>query len=157
MKSGRIHKKDYIKYIESVAKKSKDITIEDLAFEKIFHYTERHPYYVNLLCSRLWRLKKITSKSVEKTWAQYCLEEQSDVANEMDLLSDAQRKLLIALSRSNGTNAPRGKEFQLLSNMPGATIAQALDFLEKKDYVYKTEESYYRVLDPLIKQVLSAS
>ena len=35
----------------------------------------------------------------------------------------------------------------------GATITQALDFLEKRDYIFKDENGRYNVLDPLIKCV----
>jgi len=151
----RIPEKDYTPYILHAAKKTNNLSIDESALKVIYQLTQRHPYYMNLLCSRLCQMKKVTSGSVEKTWFQYCLEERSNVANEIDLLSESQRKLLIALSRSGGTDAPRSVEFQTFSSMPGASITQALTVLEKKDYVYKTEEEYFKVLDPLIQSVLA--
>jgi len=155
MTLNRINQKDYIDYFGKVANKTgKKITLE--AMETIFHYTKCHPYYINLLCSRLWNRKNITPQQVELEWHTFTFEERSQVANEIDLLSNSQRKLLVALSRSGGTTAPRSKEFQVFANMPGATIAQSLKFLERNDYVYVDEENTYRVLDPVIMHVLAA-
>ena len=40
------------------------------------------------------------------------------------------------------------------SAMPGATVAQALSFLESRDYIFRDSENKIHVLDPLIKWVL---
>ena len=96
----------------------------------------------------IWWLEKITLKDVDDTWKNYAFEQRSQVENELDLLSNAQRKLLVALARCNGTHTPRGKDFQMQSGMPGATIAQALKFLENKDYVYQNSNQCYTILDP---------
>ena len=149
----RISSHHYLKYIYRVAKKT-DRHIDEDAIEKVFHYTERHPYYMNLLCSRLWILKVIKVDDVDRAWAAYAFEERSSVANELDLLSNSQRKLLAALARSNGTNEPRGRDFKVKANMPGATIAQALTVLEKKDFVFKDSQGIYKILDPVMKYIL---
>ena len=39
--------------------------------------------------------------------------------------------------------------------MPKTTISQSLNFLEKKDYIFKNSNGYIKVLDPLIQIVLS--
>jgi hypothetical protein len=39
--------------------------------------------------------------------------------------------------------------------MPGATITQALKFLETKDYVFKDKSGKYSILDPMFKAVLA--
>lgn len=150
----RISKQDYTSYINNVAQKTSR-SLDAGAIDRILDHTEQHPYYMNLLCSRLWKSKIIKVTDVDDAWSHYVLEERSQVANELDLLSNAQRKLLVSLSRYDGTNAPRGKEFQMQSGMPGATIAQALQFLEKKDYVYQDANKFYKVLDPIIKCVLA--
>lgn len=149
----RIDEEDYIHYIQAVAQKTKTIICNDV-IDKIFFYTERHPYYMNLLCFRLWRLDKITAEDVERTWQEYAFEERSQVANELDLISNGQRKLLAALARSGGTDKPCSKEFQLYANMAGATIAQALKSLEKNDYIYYDKSGHVKVLDPIIKFIL---
>jgi len=150
----RIQPNEYMKYLRRAAKNTSNLTIIAPSFERILLHTERHPYYVNLLCSRLWSAPKITEAVVDEAWRNYCFEERSQVANELDLLSNSQRKLLIILARCDGTNAPRSSEFERLAGMPGATISQALRFLEQKDYVVKNNNGYITILDPLIKDVI---
>lgn len=150
----RISKDEYRKYISTAAVKSSKV-IDDNAICKALGLTELHPYYVNVLCSRLWRLENITVEEVIHSWHQYTIEERSQVANEIDMLSVAQRKFLTILARVHGTNSPRSNEFQIQAEMPGATITQAINILEKKDYIYKDPDGYYKSLDPLISYVLS--
>ena len=88
-------------------------------------------------------------------WHKYVIQERSQVASEIELLSKNQRKLLTILARINGTTAPRSHEFETIAEISGTTITQALGFLEKKDYVFKDADNRYNVLDPLIKAVLS--
>lgn len=151
----RIGENEYRLYIQEVAKKTWGRELDPKIIDNIFFCTERHPYYLNLLCSRLWMRKKITAENVIEVWQNYILEERSQVGTELDLLSKNQKKLLIALSRSNGTDAPRSSDFEMVSGMPGATITQALKFLEKKDYVFKDKSGRYVILDPMFKAVLA--
>jgi uncharacterized protein len=151
----RINENEYERYIQEVAKKTREEILNKKIIENIFTCTERHPYYLNLLCSRLWTQSKITEKNVMEIWQDYIMEERSQVAIELALLSNSQKKLLIALARSNGTDAPRSSDFEIISGMPGATITQALKFLEKKDYVFKNKSGKYSILDPMFKAVLA--
>ena len=41
---------DYKKYINAVAKKTCRVIDQD-AIEMMFRFTERHPYYMNMLCT----------------------------------------------------------------------------------------------------------
>ncbi len=151
----RINENEYEIYIQEVAKKTWNETLDSRIIENIFSCTERHPYYLNLLCSRLWMRKKISAEDVIEIWQNYTLEERSQVGTELDLLSNSQKKLLIALARCGGTAAPRSSDFEIISGMPGATITQALKFLEKKDYIFKDKSGKYSILDPMFKAVLS--
>jgi hypothetical protein len=151
----RIEEKDYTGYLQQAAEHTWGRKLEKPVCDAIFGHTERHPYYINLLCSRLWRLPSVSVNEVDRIWSEYIIEEHSQVAIELDLLSSSQRKLLVNLARCGGTQAPRGSEFQVLSSMPGATITQALGFLERKNYIYRDHQGYYRVLDPMLKAVLS--
>lgn len=152
----RISEEDYAKHIQRAATKAWKTELSNRVLECLFNYSERHPYYINLLCSRLLLEKNSpTPESIEKTWHQYVMEERSSVASEIELLSKNQRKLLTVLARSNETNAPLGRGFIQQANMSKATIDQSLTFLEKRDYLFKDERGYIHILDPLIKTVLS--
>lgn len=152
----RISSEAYKQFILQAASQKWHIQIDEIIIEKIINYTERHPYYINLLCSKLWKQTHTPSiDSVDATWQNYITQERSQVASEIELLSKNQRKLLTILARTNGTTAPRSHEFETIAEMSGTTITQALGFLEKKDYVFKDTDGRYNVLDPLIKAVLS--
>lgn len=151
----RIAPDEYKKYIYHACKITSKNTWSDEVLECIIENTENHPYYMNLLCSRLWKESTVTVLQVKKTWNSILMQERSQVAAELDLLSKNQRKLLTVLARTNGTATPRSREFEMAADMSGATITQALSFLEKRDYVFIDKNNYYRVLDPLIKSVLS--
>ena len=58
------------------------------------------------------------------------------------------------LARYPGIQSPRSHEFEQKTKMPGATVAQALSFLESRDYIFRDSENKIHVLDPLIKWVL---
>jgi hypothetical protein len=151
----RIDASHYEKHIQNAALKTWNLTLSDKILERIFRHTERHSYYVNLLCSRLWRTSPPTLESVDQMWAQYAIEERSNVAEEMDLLSKNQRKLLTIFSRMGGIKEPLGQDFVRQANISKTSINQALDFLEKKDFVFKDQHGIFKVLDPLIRTVLS--
>jgi AAA+ ATPase superfamily predicted ATPase len=152
----RISTEHYATHIQKSAKKTWKLELSTRVLECIFNYSERHPYYINLLCSRLL-LEKTLPKTelIEKVWNQYVMEERSSVASELELLSKNQRKLLTVLARTDGTGAPLGREFIQQANISKATVDQSLTFLEKRDYVFKDDKGYVYVLDPLIKTVLS--
>jgi AAA+ ATPase superfamily predicted ATPase len=154
----RISEEAYTIHIQKAALRTWKEKLPQRVLECLFNYSERHPYYLNLLCSRLLLGKKIPSPElIEQIWRQYVMEERSSVASELELLSKNQRKLLTVLARTDGTGAPLGREFIQQANMSKATIDQSLTFLEKRDYVFKDEKNHVHVLDPLIKTVLSGN
>lgn len=150
----RIDESAYVNYFKIAARATWEKELDAKTIAAIFNCTARHPYYVNLLCSRLWRSTKIEGDTVFCIWHDYIQEERSQIAAELDLLSTSQRKLLVMLARHGGTCAPRSRDFQVLSAMPGATIAQALVFLEKQDYIYQDENGCYKLIDPMLQKVL---
>ena len=77
-------------------------------------------------------------------WAQYAREERSHIAEEMDLLSKNQRKLLTVLSRVNGTKEPTGQEFIQQANISKTSLNQALEFLEKKRFLLKMNKAFLK-------------
>lgn len=152
----RIHAEDYIDYMQHAAKQQWRKQLEEASLTDIFLVTQRHPYYINLLCSRLWRLNAPpSSKDVISSWQQYVMEERAQVATELDLMSKNQSKLLIKIARIGEIAQPKGIAFQTEANMSNASIAQALTFLEKRDYVMLNQNGAYQVLDPLISAVLT--
>lgn len=152
----RISEAAYEKHIQEAINNKWRNKLDKEAMRALFSYSERHPYYLNSLCSKmLFKNDLPTKTTIDSMWEQYVLEERSNVASELELLSKNQRKLLTILARTNGTYSPLGQDFIQIAKMSKATIDQSLTFLERHDYVAKDNDSFYSVLDPLIKAVLS--
>ena len=151
----RISEEAYTKHIQRAAQSTWGQALPERFFERLFFYTERHPYYVNLLCSRIFRGKFPDIEMLDQVWEQYMLEERSSVAAEIELLSKSQRKLLTVLSRAGGAIELLGNPFLQRANMSKTTVSQAIDHLDQKDYVYRDNDGKVHVLDPLIKAVLA--
>lgn len=124
--------------------------------ELILNITEIHPYYVNVLCYKLWLLRGLPSKEdVENTWHQYAMEEKTNVLNETDLLSTNQAKMLIAIAKYGEEVLPMGKDFLSLTKFSLSSASQAIDTLERKDYIHSSCGNRYCIVDPLIKYIFS--
>lgn len=152
----RISERDYREHIDKLSQKRWGKKISNKSFDALFLLTERHPYYLNNLCLRLWDSDiktPPTPKQIESTWHELSNEEQLDVSRELSSLSNGQKKLLIAISTGQKDKLT-SKDFLKKIDMTGASIVEALKVLTKKDYIEKQEDGYY-LIDPLIKTVLN--
>src|SRR3990167_5803773 len=71
----RISSAEYIKHITFAASQRWSTKIDVKIIDRIIHYTERHPYYINLLCSKLWKQDLIpTIDSVDTMWRNYIIQ-----------------------------------------------------------------------------------
>jgi AAA+ ATPase superfamily predicted ATPase len=152
----RISELDYARHIQNNAIRHWGSKLDEATLRALFFHSERHPYYLNLLCSRMvYNKSKPTSSTIDDLWHQYVIEERSNVGAEVELLSKNQKKLLTVISRKNGTYFPLGSEFIQLAKMSKATVDQSLSFLERHDYISRAQDGFVNVLDPLIKAALS--
>jgi hypothetical protein len=152
----RIAVEHYHDYMQHAAKNQWQQMLSPTVIDLILLLTEQHPYYVNLLCSRLWLMDQPpTEINVSDCWQRLALEERSQVAAELDLLSNNQCKVLISLARLSKTSAPLSKEFTSQVQLSASSIAQSLAVLEERDYIYRDLKGYYFLIDPLMKKMLS--
>ena len=150
----RILKEDYNQFIQRKAKKRWGRKVPNDLIEIILDLTERHPYYVNVLCHRMWLLNRLpTEEDINTTWHQYALEEKSNVLNEIELLGGNQAKMLIALAKYGDTIFPMSKEFISITKFSLSSASLALKGLEKKDYLFSGDDHKYYITDPLIKYI----
>lgn len=154
MKLNRIGKNHYFPYIQNAAVKNWQKDLPEEIIDALLNLTECHPYYVNLLCSKLWLGTVPSENHVIQGWEQCAEESRSQVEREIDLLSFNQKRILISLSRFGATNQPTSQDFLKKVGISSTSMSQALSVLLEKDYVYKNQGSYC-VLDPLFKQILS--
>lgn len=152
----RIASEHYHKYIQEAAQEKWRRKLPPTMIDTILHLTECHPYYVNLLCSRLWLQSKIPNEdNVRFYWQKLALEEKSQIAAEIDLLSDNQRSLLMTLAKTGKTKSLQSKEFVARAELSASSIAQSLAVLEERDYVYQDAEGFYELIDPLLRRVVN--
>ncbi len=152
----RITPAHYEKHIQAAAHTKWRKKLAVSVIEKITTVTECHPYYVNLLCSRLWLMTKSPSEEdVLACWIRLATEEKSQMASELDLLSDNQRNLLITLAKVGATKSLQSRGFVSRSELPTSSIAQSLAVLEEHDYIYRDQEGYYHLVDPLLRKIVN--
>jgi hypothetical protein len=151
----RISKEHYIPYIQKAAqcKWQRELTLS--AIDEILSVTELHPYYINLLCSRLWLGDLPDIDNIIQAWETCAIELRPQIERELDLLTANQRKLLISFAKYGATNKPFSTEYMSKINMAAASTKQALAKLLEMDYVYEDQNGYYQMLDPAFKQILA--
>jgi uncharacterized protein len=153
----RISSKDYQEYIQKAAFRRWGMSLDQEIIDIVFFITERHAYYVNKLCSLLWQGDCLPNKTdVNKTWEKFVLENKSLTERELELLSVNQRKFLIALANRSDIKEPYSKDIVMSLDLPLSSISRALSGLIAKDYVYISNAGIYKILDPLIRSVLSS-
>ncbi len=152
----RISNEHYQNYINKAAQVHWQCALDEAVIHEVLTLTENHSYFLNKLCSLLWQQEQLpTRKDVEETWQIYTLENQSRVEQEISLLTTNQRKLLINLAKAQKVKEPTSKHWALQWQMSSTSIHRSLEALLLKDYAFIDEQQQYRVLDPLLKAVLS--
>lgn len=152
----RIDADDYISFLQTAAKEAwgKPMAVE--AIDAILTATARHPYYVNLLCSRLWRRPAPpTPVPIEEEWTAYVMQEPSWHASEVSQLSPNQRAVLAALA-AEPTSKPTSREFLSRVRLANASCAQAVETLTQRDLVFRDETGFFRILDPALERYLAS-
>lgn len=151
-----ISEKDYELHLNKLAKIRWNKNLNQLAMQNLMSLTERHPFYMNNLCLRLWQSDLINPPEpdeIKHYWHEYLFEERLETARELSNLSTGQRKILIIMA-SGHSNTFTGKKIQNLVDMTGPSIIEALRILEQKDYI-ENQGNTYQIIDPLIKASLN--
>ncbi len=152
----RISAKHYSEHIKQASLDRWGDMLKEDAYDIIFACTERHPYYINKLCSMILRLPKpATAEAIRQEWMDYVQENKARVEQEAMLLKLNQRRLLLHLASADYVENPFSHEYAQETSMPITSIHRAMNFLLEKDYVFKDQQARYRVLDPLIKAALT--
>ena len=153
----RIASEHYNKYIAKAAEKKWQQEISKEAIDKILELTERHSYYVNLLCSKLWRGKLPDEKLVISAWRECVLENKSQIERELDLLSLNQKKIVMGISKYGAVNQPTGKDFLNKINISSTSASMSVAKLIDLDYLYIDNNGLYRLLDPMQSYMFSSA
>jgi len=149
----RIAPKEYFSFLKKAALQQWQAPLDEAVFSKIMELTERHPYYVNILCNRLWKYDNLPNVDrVEKAWDKYVTSHKSIIVGDILNLSLNQRKILTMLAQ-HPTAEPYGAEFQSKTGVSLSSMKQAFGVLIDKDMVYR-DNGVLTVLDPAIRYYL---
>ncbi|TAK75197.1 MAG: ATP-binding protein [Gammaproteobacteria bacterium] len=152
----RIDEQHYRKHINKLARKRWNSNLDDSVLEALFTLTERHPFYMNGLCLRLWEsdLKRApSSEDARIYWINMVTEERQEIARELSTLSAGQRKILIAITEGH-TRELTGKVFLNKIYMTSSSVVEALKILEQRDYIERKTNGEYHFIDPLMAAAL---
>ena len=152
----RIKECDYVAYINAISKKTWAKYLDKSVFEEIFLLTERHPYYMNVLCDKIWSYCENmlpTNSDVAQLWQEYIFQEKSKTAKDLSSLNTSQKKLLIAISKG-ATRDLTSKATLHELDFSSSAITKSLRLLEEGDYINRNIDGEYFIVDPLIKSSL---
>lgn len=155
----RMHSSDYRSHLDALAIKVWGKKLPDAVFNKLMTLTELHPFYVNLLCHKLWKENFPDVAKVESAW-HACMEEESRrIRAEIEKLTRNQQDLLKTLALYP-TEEPTGQAFSARSGLSASSLHQAFKILSDQDVVFRVKQldecvplfqkNQVRVLDPLM-------
>ena len=120
--------------------------------DAIFCYTKVHPYYVNILCEKLFAYTSLPdSIGVDECWQQICKEEQGAVAKDIEFLTAKQKHLLAEIAKYPNLKMPTAQDFVNRVDLTPRGISQALVILLKHGIVEKLEDGEIRIIDPVLE------
>lgn len=150
----RITKAHHEKFISEAATLTWNKPVAGDAIDAILEATDRHPYYVNMLCQAVFAEKKPPSvKTVALHWEELLGRERNFAVSMIQSLSQQQRNALTVLARHK-TQEPMSQAYLGIAGLAASTMRQSLGVLMDKDMVRRSEENEYEIVDPLIRSIL---
>ncbi len=148
----RIAAEHYEKHLQKAAMTQWNVRLSDTAFQAIITLSERHPYYMNKLCDRLWTFYEKhppLEKDIYKEWHLIVEEEKSDAIKEISLLSMGQKAVLLYMMQNPNALLTEKESISILQ-MASSSILAAVDGLEEKDMIEKID-GRYQIINPVIR------
>jgi len=147
----RISQTEYEKHLTKLSKKHWKTALKTEIINMILDITERHPYYVNFLCYKLWSLPTSpTDEDILRTW-QLCLEEETHLlSKDLMSLTPTQRSIL-QLVMTQDVTQPTSKQVTQSLDYSNRTISKGFEELVAQDYLYRTDTGTYELINPLMK------
>lgn len=152
----RISAESYTLHIGALWNEKYQSVMPEILIEAIMEHTQRHPYYVNLLCTKLWILPDTpTLDDVHLQWQTIVQDEEKHHKQTALKLTENELSVLKSLSKAP-TKEPTGKEFSNSVTVPPGSIMKTFKQLIELDLIYKKDSAYY-VINPVLASLLKAS
>lgn len=144
----RISTQCYQSFLNKLAKKRWQQTLEKEVVLEIIYLTENHPYYINALCRHLWRNEQVPDLGeVRFLWHDYVNKQSPWIISDISGLSLNRKRVLTALA-IQPSDMPQGRTFSIQTRMNPSGIKKSLLDLEKMDLVYQDARGFYQLMDP---------
>ncbi len=145
----RIDASPYRMHLQDAAQIQWRKGLSDEANDQILTLTERHPFYVNALCSRLWaEPQPPTLADILPAWVQVVDEYMPVLRNDFARLSATQKAILSQLAQSPEAYVT-GAEFLGRLGRALSTVRDSFGYLKSMDMVYQTDGKW-AVMDPCL-------
>lgn len=154
MELEKIEASHYVDYINVNAKIKWRKLFDEGRVCTILYLTERHPFYVNMLCQLLWDRKDYpTVEMIEHIWLGYVSTQRHFFTQAIANLSINQRRILRALAHLP-TLKLLSAEFLAPLKLSSSSAKQAVEYLQKKDLVQRVRDGSYKIIDPALRYYL---
>jgi len=155
MKLEKLEKEEYFNFISERFAKTKKLIEPDMIYD-ILDWTERHTYYTQNFCNKLWGkgIKKITNDLIAQVKNEIIIDKEKYFIELRHLLPPNQLSLLRAIGKNKGVEKPSSIEFISKYKLSStSTINSALKALIEKELIYK-EEDRYKIYDVFLSRFL---
>ncbi len=150
----RISKNDYVKHLQKLAQKHWQNVLSENALALIFELSQNHPYYLNLLCSKLWNISKLPdSRTVKLCW-QHCLQEETHLLSQALISLSVTQRAFLLLILEEKINQPGSKKVANRLNVTPRAVIKAVNSLVDNDYIFKNDSGYYQLINPLLRDYM---
>lgn len=148
----RISAEHYHAHIQKAAKLAWGEELSESCVNRILDLTDRHPYYVNKICDRVWTYfpdKQPKESNIINAWHNIIDEEKSDAIKDISLLSSGQKTVLLQIAKEPNAQLT-SKSILMEMQMTGSSVMAALEGLEEKDVIERNEDGY-QIINPVVK------
>lgn len=146
----RIGAEHYQTHLHDAARIQWNRDISDEAIDQILSLTERHPFYVNALCNRLWADAQPPKKEdIEQAWSLVVDEHMPMLRNDFARLSPTQKAILNHLAHCPEEHVT-GSNFLNRLNKALSTVRDSFGYLKNMDMVYHKDDKLWTLMDPCL-------
>lgn len=150
----RIEQKYFLKHMQEAAKKKWNNHLSNEIMTTILTLTESHSYYVNVLCDKLWDIKKIPVLSdVYHCWEMVLLENRGKIIADLEPLNTNRMKVVTAVALLGTVSEPNSKLFLDKVKLPLSSTQNTVKYLMNHDYLYEDKQGL-KLVDPLMKKFI---
>lgn len=163
LKIDKISEKDYSEFIgRKFDEDNRTISVGDI--HEILQWTNRHTYYVQVMCNRIYlNPTKNINKQVWQEEALKLLKEQEAIFYQYrEMITNPQWQLLKAIAKAGQVFEPTSKEFISTFNLGSpATVLRSLESLQKKELIFRERDNegniYYGAYDVLFQRWIESA